>query len=269
MLIYPDIDPIAVAIGPVKVHWYGLMYLLGFLAAWWLGRRRAALPGSTWTPEQVDDLIFNAMLGVVLGGRIGYLLFYGHARVAEDWHYIWRIWEGGMSFHGGLVGVLIAIAWFARSSGKRVADVFDFMAPLPTIGLCAGRIGNFINGELWGKPTEAAWGFLVKTPSGPQVLHASQLYEAFLEGLVLFVILWLYTSKPRWRWAPSGLFLLGYGLFRFAVEFVRVPDTQLGYLAFDWLTMGQVLTLPMVVAGAGMLLVAYTLREPSGNRVVG
>jgi len=269
MLIYPDIDPIALAIGPVKVHWYGLMYLLGFLAAWWLGRLRAALPGSTWTPEQVDDVIFNAMLGVVLGGRIGYLLFYGQARVAEDWHYIWRIWEGGMSFHGGLVGVLVAIAWFARSSGKRVADVFDFMAPLPTIGLCAGRIGNFINGELWGKPTEAAWGFLVQTPAGPQVLHASQLYEAFLEGLVLFAILWLYTAKPRWRWAPSGVFLLGYGLFRFAVEFVRVPDTQLGYLAFDWLTMGQVLTLPMVLVGAGMLLVAYTRREPSGNRVAG
>ena len=161
MLIYPDIDPIAVAIGPVKVHWYGLMYLLGFLAAWWLGRRRAALPGSTWTPEQVDDVIFNAMLGVVLGGRIGYLLFYGHARVAEDWHYIWRIWEGGMSFHGGLAGVMVAIAWFARSTGKRVADVFDFMAPLPLLGLCAGRIGNFINGELWGKPTDFALGFLV------------------------------------------------------------------------------------------------------------
>ena len=145
----------------------------------------------------------------------------------------------------------------------------DFMAPLPLLGLCAGRIGNFINGELWGKPTDFALGFLVQTPNGPQVLHATQLYEAFLEGLVLFVILWAYTSKPRWRWAASGLFLLGYGLFRFAVEFVRVPDTQLGYLAFEWLTMGQVLTLPMVLGGAGMLLVAYTRREPSGNRVVG
>lgn len=267
MLTYPEIDPIAVAIGPVKVHWYGLMYLLGFLAAWWLGRRRAALPGSTWTPEQVDDLIFNAMLGVVLGGRIGYLLFYGRDRVAEDWHYIWRIWEGGMSFHGGLVGVLVAIAWFARSGGKRIADVFDFMAPLPAIGLATGRIGNFINGELWGKPTTAAWGFLVKTPAGPQVLHASQLYEAALEGVALFVILWLYTSRPRWRWAPSGLFLLGYGVFRFAVEFVRVPDVQLGYLAFGWLTMGQVLTLPMVLAGAGLLALAHHRREPSGNRV--
>ncbi|MEY4375672.1 MAG: hypothetical protein RJB26_222 [Pseudomonadota bacterium] len=267
MLTYPDIDPIAVAIGPVKVHWYGLMYLLGFLAAWWLGRRRAALPGATWTPEQVDDLIFNAMLGVVLGGRIGYLLFYGRDRVAEDWHYIWRIWEGGMSFHGGLVGVLVAIAWFARSCGKRIADVFDFMAPLPAIGLATGRIGNFINGELWGKPTTAAWGFLVKTPAGPQVLHASQLYEAALEGVALFVILWLYTSRPRWRWAPSGLFLLGYGVFRFAVEFVRVPDAQLGYLAFGWLTMGQVLTLPMVLAGAGLLALAHHRREPSGNRV--
>jgi phosphatidylglycerol---prolipoprotein diacylglyceryl transferase len=267
MLTYPDLNPVALAIGPVKVHWYGLMYLVGFLAAWWLGRRRAAQPGSTWSPTDVDDLIFDAMLGVVIGGRIGYLVFYGHARVAEDWHYIWRIWEGGMSFHGGLIGVIVALVWFSRRRGRRVVDVLDFMAPLPAIGLGTGRIGNFINGELWGKPTDAPWGFLVQTPAGPQVLHASQLYEAVLEGAVLFAILWVYTSRPRPRWAPSGLFLLGYGVFRFVIEFVRVPDAQLGYLAFGWFTMGQLLTLPMIVLGLWMLAHAHRRGEPSGNRV--
>ena len=265
MLTYPDFDPVALAIGPVKVHWYGLMYLVGFLAAWWLGRRRAALPGSTWRPADVDDLIFDAMLGVVLGGRIGYLLFYGHERVAEDWTTIWRIWEGGMSFHGGLLGVIVAVAWHARRRGRQVVDVLDFMAPLPAVGLCTGRLVNFINGELWGKPTDLPWGFLVQTPTGPQVLHPSQLYEAGLEGVALFLILWVYTSRPRPRWAPAGLFLLGYGVFRFAVEFVRVPDTQLGYLAFGWFTMGMLLTLPMILMGGWMLFHAHRHPVPSGN----
>ena len=265
MFTYPDIDPIAVAIGPLRVHWYGLMYLAGFLAAWWLARRRVAQPGSSWTYEQVDDLIFHAMLGVVLGGRVGYLVFYGQDRIAEDWRYIYRLWEGGMSFHGGLIGVLVAIALFARTTGKRVGDVFDFMAPLPAVGLGAGRLGNFINGELWGKPTDAAYGFLVQTPGGAQVLHASQLYEATLEGLVLFVLLWAYTASPRPRWAPSGVFLLAYGVFRFLIEFVRVPDAQLGYLASGWFTMGQLLTAPMILMGLVLLWLAYRRDEPTGN----
>jgi phosphatidylglycerol:prolipoprotein diacylglycerol transferase len=261
MFVYPHPDPVALSLGPLQVRWYGLMYLVGFLAAWWLARRRAATPGSTWTPTEVDDLIFYCALGVILGGRLGWMLFYGTERIFSDPLSLLRIWEGGMSFHGGLAGVLIALAMFASRRGKRIADVFDFAAPLPAIGFGAGRIGNFINGELWGKPTDVPWAVVVDGVA----LHASQLYEALLEGLVLFVILWWFTASPRPRLAPSGLFLLCYGVFRFAVEFVRVPDANRGYLLFDWVTMGQILSLPMIIAGAWLLAVAYRRREPSGN----
>jgi len=231
------------------------------MAAWWLARRRAAQPHSTWTPTEVDDLIFYCALGVILGGRLGWMLFYGTERILADPLSVLRIWEGGMSFHGGLIGVLVALALFASRRGKQLVDVFDFTAPLPAVGFGAGRIGNFINGELWGKPTDVPWAVIVDGVP----LHASQLYEAFLEGLVLFVVLWWFTAKPRPRWAPSGLFLLGYGVFRFAVEFVRVPDANRGYLLFDWMTMGQILSLPMIVAGLWMLAVAYRRNQPSGN----
>jgi phosphatidylglycerol:prolipoprotein diacylglycerol transferase len=261
MLVYPHPDPIAFSLGPLHVRWYGLMYLVGFAAAWWLARRRAARPGSTWTPVEVDDLIFYCALGVIVGGRIGWMLFYGTERILGDPMSVVRVWEGGMSFHGGLIGVLVALALFASRRGKRIADVFDFTAPLPAIGFGAGRIGNFINGELWGKPTDVPWAVVVDGVA----LHASQLYEAFLEGLVLFVVLWWFTSKPRPRLAPSGLFLLGYGVFRFAVEFVRVPDANRGYLLLDWMTMGQILSLPMIVVGLWLLLAAYRRNEPSGN----
>ena len=261
MIVYPEIDPVAFALGPVRVHWYGLMYVVGFIAGWWLARKRAAAPGSTWKPVDVDDLIFFAAIGVIAGGRLGWILFYGFDTVRADPLAILRVWQGGMSFHGGLAGVMIAIALFARRRGRRIADVFDFMAPLPAIGLGAGRIGNFINGELWGKPTDLPWGMLVDG----QVLHPSQLYEAALEGLVLFLVLWWFTSRPRPRLAPAGLFLVLYAVFRFAIEFVRVPDADIGYLAFDWLTMGQLLSLPVLIAGLGMLAFAYTRREPSGN----
>jgi phosphatidylglycerol---prolipoprotein diacylglyceryl transferase len=261
MFVYPHPDPVALSLGPLQVRWYGLMYLVGFLGAWWLARRRAAGPGSTWTPTEVDDLIFYCALGVILGGRLGWMLFYGTERILSDPLGLLRIWEGGMSFHGGLVGVLIALAMFASRRGKRIADVFDFAAPLPAIGFGAGRIGNFINGELWGKPTDVPWAVVVDGVA----LHASQLYEALLEGLVLFVILWWFTASPRPRLAPSGLFLLCYGVFRFAVEFVRVPDANRGYLLFEWMTMGQILSLPMIIAGAWLLAVAYRRREPSGN----
>lgn len=261
MIVYPDIDPVAIAIGPVKVHWYGLMYVLGFIAGWWLARRRAALPASTWKPADVDDLIFFAAVGVIAGGRVGWMLFYGLDNLGADPLAFIRVWEGGMSFHGGLIGVMIAVAWFARRRGRSVADVFDFTAPLPAVGLCAGRIGNFINGELWGRPTELPWGMLVDG----RVLHPSQLYEAALEGVVLFAVIWWFTSRPRPKFAPSGLFLTLYAVFRMAVEFVRVPDADIGYLAFGWLTMGQVLSLPVLAAGLWMLAFAYTRREPSGN----
>jgi phosphatidylglycerol:prolipoprotein diacylglycerol transferase len=261
MFVYPHPDPVAFSIGPVHVHWYGLMYLLGFLGGWWLARRRAAQPGSSWTPVEVDDLIFYCAVGVILGGRLGWMLFYGTERILTEPLSVLRIWEGGMSFHGGLIGVLVALGLFAKRRGRHVGDVFDFTAPLPAIGLCAGRIGNFINNELWGKPTDLPWGMLVDG----RVLHPSQLYEAALEGVVMFAILWWFTSKPRWRLAPAGLFLALYGLFRFAVEFVRVPDADIGYIAFGWLTMGQILSLPVLAAGLAMLAFAYTRRVPSGN----
>jgi phosphatidylglycerol---prolipoprotein diacylglyceryl transferase len=261
MFVYPHPDPVALSLGPLQVRWYGLMYLVGFLAAWWLARRRAARPGSTWTPVEVDDLIFYCALGVILGGRIGWMLFYGTEQVFANPLSVLRIWEGGMSFHGGLVGVLLALALFASRRGKRAADVLDFTAPLPAIGFGAGRLGNFINGELWGKATDVPWAVVVDGVP----LHASQLYEAFLEGLVLFVILWWYTARPRPRLAPSGLFLLCYGVFRFAIEFVRVPDANRGYLFLDWVTMGQLLSLPMIVAGLWLLAVAYRRNQPSGN----
>jgi phosphatidylglycerol:prolipoprotein diacylglycerol transferase len=261
MIVYPEIDPVAFAIGPVRIHWYGLMYVVGFVAGWWLARRRAAAPGSTWKPVDVDDLIFFAAVGVIAGGRLGWILFYGFDAIREDPLALFRVWEGGMSFHGGLAGVMIAVALFARRRGRHVADVFDFTAPLPAIGLCAGRIGNFINGELWGKPTDLPWGMLVNG----EVLHPSQLYEAALEGIVLFALLWWFTSRPRPRLAPAGLFLTLYAIFRIAVEFVRVPDHDIGYLAFGWLTMGQLLSLPVLAAGLAMLAWAYTRRVPSGN----
>jgi phosphatidylglycerol:prolipoprotein diacylglycerol transferase len=261
MLTYPDIEPVAFSLGPVRVHWYGLMYVVGFMAAWWLARRRAAQPESTWRATDVDDLIFFAALGVIVGGRLGWILFYGFDGVKEDPLALFKVWQGGMSFHGGLIGVLLAISWFAYRRGRHVFDVFDFTAPLPAIGLCAGRIGNFINGELWGKPTDVPFGFLVDG----EVRHASQLYEAALEGVVLFVVMWWFTSRPRPRLAPSGLFLVGYGTFRFLVEFLRVPDANLGYLALGWLTMGQLLSMPMIVAGLAMLAWAVKASQPSGN----
>ncbi|MBK6598714.1 MAG: prolipoprotein diacylglyceryl transferase [Proteobacteria bacterium] len=263
MLQYPGFDPIAIQLGPIKVHWYGITYLVAFATAWWLGRYRARRPGSTWKPLDVDDFLFFAMLGVILGGRVGYVLFYGLGFWAQDPWYPIKIWDGGMSFHGGLLGVMLAIAIYAVRRKRKIADVFDFAAPFPGLGLMAGRFGNFINGELWGKTTTVPWGFQVNG----EVRHATQLYEAALEGLLLFLILWWFTSKPRPRLAPSGLFLILYGLARITVEFWRVPDQHLSYLLGDWVTMGMVLSAPMVLIGAALMIMAYKRREPSGNVV--
>lgn len=253
MLTYPEIDPVIFSVGPLKIRWYGLMYVVGFIIAWFLAKRRAQNKWSIINGEQVDDLIFYCMLGVILGGRLGYVFFYGFDTLVEDPLYLFRITEGGMSFHGGLAGVMMAMLLYARKVGRGMFELWDFVAPLAPLGLFFGRVGNFINGELWGKPTELPWGFKV----GDQVLHPSMLYEALLEGLLLFAVVWTFSSRPRPVMSVSGLFLLGYGLFRFLVEFVRVPDTHLGYLAFGWLTMGQVLSLPMVALGAAMLALAY------------
>lgn len=249
MLTYPTINPIAFNLGPLAVHWYGLMYLLGFLLAWLLARYRIAYNKTlNWTKEQVADLIFYTALGLIIGARIGYMVFYDFPTLIAAPLTLFKIWQGGMSFHGGLLGGLLALFLFARRSKKPYLAVLDFIAPLIPLGLAFGRIGNFINGELWGKPTSLPWGMVFPT-GGPFARHPSQLYEFFFEGIILFIILWCYSSKPRPTGAVSGIFLMGYALSRIFVEFFRQPDIQLGYLAFGWLTMGQLLSLPMLLIG--------------------
>lgn len=284
MTVLHDINPIAVPLPfwPHGIHWYGLMYLMGFGAAWWIGHRRiraGRLPGVT--ADGFGDLLFYAMLGVVLGGRIGYVLFYGFDQFLADPLFLLRINEGGMSFHGGLLGVMAAAAWWTWKQKLHFFDTMDFLAPLVPPGLGFGRLGNYIGGELWGKETGAGWGvvFPRSLPAEYANLpmerlrelhasglldryarHPSQLYQAFLEGLVMFLVLFFYSRKPRPRYAVSGLFALMYGVFRFLVEFVRVPDQNLGYLAFGWLTMGQLLSLPLVALG--VVLLAMSRRAP-------
>ncbi|TDQ37881.1 prolipoprotein diacylglyceryl transferase [Thiopseudomonas denitrificans] len=261
MLQYPAIDPVAIAVGPLKIHWYGLMYLVGIGAAWWLAKRRLAQFDPAWTKDTLSDLVFWCALGVIAGGRLGYVLFYDLASYIANPALVLRIWEGGMSFHGGFLGVLIAVLWFARKHKKPFWALMDFIAPLVPIGLGAGRIGNFINAELWGKVSDVPWAMIFPTDPMQLPRHPSQLYQFALEGVALFVILWLYTRKPRPTMAVSGLFALCYGVFRFIVEFVRVPDAQLGYLAFDWLTMGQILCLPMMAVGIFLMVLAYKRQE--------
>ena len=258
MLAFPQFDPVAFQLGPVKVHWYGLMYLVGFVGGWWLGRVRARRPDSGWRPEQVADLLFYIALGTVLGGRIGYMLFYASLSPGENGLRIWEIWKGGMSFHGGLLGVIFAMWLYGFRRQRSFFQVADFVAPLVCVGLFAGRIGNFINGELWGKPAPDFPLAMIFPTGGPLPRHPSMLYEAFLEGIVLFIILWLFSRKPRPTMSVSALFLLCYGIFRFSVEFVREPDRHIGYLAFDWVTMGQVLSLPMILLGLVLLALAYS-----------
>ena len=264
VLPFPDISP-SFSIGPLTVHWYGVMYAVGFLLAWALGTWRAKRPGSTWTPDEVSDLILWAALGVVLGGRIGYILFYGMGKVIEDPLSVLRVWEGGMSFHGGLLGVLLACWWFGRKTRRGFWRVTDFIAPLVPLGLFFGRIGNFINGELWGKPTDVPWA-MVFPSADDQPRHPTMLYEALLEGLVLFLILWFFSARRPPVRAVSGLFLLGYGVFRSAVEFLRIPDDHIGYLAMDWLTMGMILSAPMILAGIVLLWLAYARPFPPTER---
>lgn len=258
MLQHPNIDPIAFSIGPLAVRWYGLMYLLGFAAAWWLGRRRIARGMAPVSREQFESLIFYGVLGVVLGGRLGYVLFYKPAYYAANPLEIFAIWQGGMSFHGGLLGVIAAMAFVARAQRIDFLRLMDFLAPLTPLGLAAGRIANFINGELWGRVTDVPWGMVFRG-AGDAPRHPSQLYQAALEGLALFVILWWFSAKPRPRGAVSGLFLAGYGAFRFIAEFAREPDSYLGVLALG-LTMGQWLSLPMILAGVTLLW--WSARRP-------
>jgi phosphatidylglycerol:prolipoprotein diacylglycerol transferase len=249
----PYIDPIIVSIGPLDLRWYGLMYLIGFAAAYWLAGIR--LSRTNWSKEQLSDLLFLGFLGVILGGRIGYVFFYQFELFLAEPLYLFKIWAGGMSFHGGLIGVIAALWWFARKSSTGILSVGDFIAPLVPIGLGAGRIGNFINAELWGRTTDVSWG-VIFPGAGAIARHPSQLYEFVLEGVVLFLILWLYSSKPRPTGAVSGLFLAGYGSFRFFVEYFREPDEHIG-LYSGIISQGQILSLPMIIGGIVLIIFAY------------
>lgn len=256
MLTYPDIDPVAIDLGVLQVRWYGLSYIVGILGAWYLLRLRAQSGRYGWTTAEVADLMFYGILGVIIGGRLGSALFYNLPYYLHHPVDILKLWQGGMSFHGGLVGVIVATWALGRKTGRPLFAVTDFLAPAIPVGLFTGRLGNFSNAELWGTPTELPWG-MVFPGAGPLPRHPSQLYEALLEGVFLFVILWCFSARPRPVMAVSALFLLGYGLLRGAVEFVREPDLQLGYLGFGWLTMGQVLSAPMVLTGIVLLILAY------------
>ena len=275
--LYIAIDPVAFSIGPFSVHWYGITYLLAFLFFWaagsWLVRRREWLG---WKTQDVGDMLFYGMLGVVIGGRLGYVLFYAFDSFLQDPLFLFRITQGGMSFHGGLLGVIAAMWWYGRTSGRGFWAVSDFAAPLVPIGLALGRVGNFIGGELWGRYSDVPWAMVFANAVQPDgwasdelraawqsgaldhlARHPSQLYQALGEGLGLFILLAIFSRVPRPAAAVSGLFLIGYGVFRFMAEFFREPDAHIGYLVGDWLTMGMVLTLPMILAGAAMMVAAY------------
>ena len=264
MLTYPAIDPIAISLGPLKIRWYGISYVAGILLAWWLLVRRAKISRPDWTSEQVADLIFYAAVGLVIGGRLGSVLFYNLPYYLDNPLSVFKVWEGGMSFHGGLIGTLVAMWFFGRVYNKSFFTVSDYLAPVVPVGLGFGRIGNFINGELWGRATDVPWA-MVFPGAGPLPRHPSQLYEAGLEGLLLFIVLWWFSARPRPLMSVSGLFLLLYGVFRTLVEFLREPDANLGYLAGDWLTMGQILSLPMIVFGVVLLFLAYRKRKRASD----
>ena len=259
MLTHPSIDPVALQLGPLAVHWYGLTYLAAFGLFMMLGLRRlrhepfASLTGGqAWSRQDVEDILFLGVMGVVAGGRLGYCLFYKPTYYLAHPLEVLAVWQGGMSFHGGMLGVIVAMVWFARSRGKPWLQVADFVAPCVPTGLAAGRVGNFINGELWGRlcSSDLPWGMVFRG-AGELPRHPSQIYQFLLEGLLLFLLLWLYARHPRPRGAVAAVFLLGYGLFRFVAEYFREPDAHLGVLAMG-LSMGQWLCLPMIVGGGAM-----------------
>lgn len=281
-LAFPQFDPVIFSIGPLALHWYGLMYLVGFVFAMWLAVRRANKPGSGWTKDEVENLLYMGFLGVFVGGRLGYVLFYAFPSFLENPLYLFKVWDGGMSFHGGLMGVICVMLWFAHRTKRHFFQVADFIAPLIPFGLGAGRLGNFINGELWGRvTTDTPWAMLfpgsrgedmalaVSNPQWQAIFnqygilprHPSQLYQMMLEGVALFIILNIFIRKSRPMGSVSGLFLIGYGMFRIITEFFRQPDAQLGLFG-GLFSMGQILSLPMVIAGILMMVWAYR-RQPA------
>lgn len=256
MLQHPNFNPIAFEIGPFTVAWYGIMYLLAFLMGWWLAKYRAAKPGSGWQPDEIGDIVFYIVVGVIVGGKLGSALFYQTEQLLSDPLSALNPMRGGMSFHGGFIGVLVAFWLYGRSTKRSFFQVADFIAPAFPIGLGAGRLGNFINGELYGRVTDVPWG-MVFPAGGPEPRHPNPIYQMIGEGVILFCLVWWFSSKPRPRMAVSGFFTLCYGIYRFLVEFVREPDAHLGFIAMDWLTMGQLLSLPMIIIGAALLFFAY------------
>lgn len=281
MALLHDIDPIALDLGVIKIHWYGLMYLAGLGSAWWLGRRRVASGRYGINVDQLSDLLFYAMIGVVVGGRVGYMLIYATSELMAHPLSLFKVWEGGMSFHGGLLGVIVACVAWSMSLRRHPFDTLDLISPLVPIGLGFGRLGNFVGGELWGRHTDAPVGMIfpnalpanlsmdeirVQAAQGlldHEARHPSQLYQAGLEGVLLFALVWWFSRKPRARYAVSGLFCFGYGLQRFAVEFFREPDKQMGYIAYDWVTTGQILSLPMIAFG--LFLMIWSHRQKHFN----
>ena len=281
MMIHPQYDPVALSMGPVEVHWYGLMYLLAFAAAFGLAWYRST-KRDDWSSDMVSDLIFYGALGVILGGRIGYVLFYQFGELLQNPAYLFRVWDGGMSFHGGFLGVMLGTLYFARKYKKTPFQVFDFVVPIVPTGLLFGRIGNYINGELWGRVSEGGYNWLTYFPQAAQAdvallqtnpalqqiatefnsqyllpRHPSQLYQALTEGLLLFLLLWWYSSKPRPRMAVTGVFMLGYGFSRFITEFFRQPDADQGFILLGWVTKGQILSAPMILVGIFLIIYAY------------
>jgi phosphatidylglycerol:prolipoprotein diacylglycerol transferase len=260
-MVHPQFDPVAFSLGPLSVHWYGLMYLAGFMAGQYLGIWRAAKDAwRGFTVDQVKDLLFYIVMGIILGGRIGYVLFYHIDLFFDNPLYLFKIWEGGMSFHGGFLGVAVAVILFAKNTNKAWFEVGDFVAPLVPPGIFFGRFGNFLNGELWGRETDVAWGMIFPQIGDGLTRHPSQLYQMAGEGLLLFILLWWFSSKPRPRMAVSAMFMIGYGVFRTAAEFFRQPDAHIGYLLGGYLTQGMLLSLPMI--GVGIVLISMAYRNP-------
>ena len=253
---YPEIDPVLFSLGPLTVHWYAVSYMVGIGAVWWLVSWRArARADLDWDSEQISDLLFYGVLGVIIGGRMGYMFFYNFPVLLGDPLALFRIWEGGMSFHGGMIGVFIGAWWYARKTGRTFFSITDFIAPAIPVALGTGRLGNFANAELPGRVSDVPWALIY--PGDIVARHPSSLYQAFLEGVVLFSLLWVYSRKPRPEMAVSGLFLIGYAVLRICAEFFRQPDAHIGFIAFGWVTMGQVLSLPMLLFGIGFMGYGY------------